>query len=1327
MKINRKIKPFLITFIILSSIIGFALAKTSDFNDFTGEGHGSCHGNITQSSSGYVTISSSSGTSVKPSETFTISIQVISFTEAQGNSIAVGFPSGTPGRGDNKEFTFDTTQKSASIDGSGNSIVIDFQITAPTSEQSYTIHADAIYRAGGSSSYFAHGDFFITVESLNTPPRFNNLIETADPLELGQEEIISVEVTDIETSISTVLFELENINYTMSKIIGDTYEYSWIPTTIGLKSYKIFANDTNDSWNSTSGSINVIDSSKPVLSSLIESADPLELGQAETIQINATDLSGISQVLIEINNVNYTMINLIGSIWEYSNWIPATTGEKIYKIYANDTEGNWNSLTDSITVQDTVKPSLTGLTESADPLELGETEVIQINATDLSGITTVLIEIANINYTMTNIGGLTWEYNGWVPTNTGIKLYTIHANDGEGNWNSLTSSIIIQDTIKPSLVNLVESADPLELGETEIIQINATDLSGITTVLIEIANINYTMTNIGGLTWEYNSWVPTNTGIKLYTIHANDGEGNWNSLANSITVQDTTSPKFKYLIESADPLPLGQNQTISINVYDSPGSGVKDVFLEYYNINHTMNFIGFNTWRWSNWKPLSIGNFNYTIYMVDNNDNTNVTSGSFTVFITEGPTIENLSKSADPLELGQLETIQADVIDTEGVSKVIIEIDGLNYTMTNIGGKRYEYTWKPEITGTEIFKIYANDSLNNWNQLVDSIVVLDTTPPTIGNLTENYDPLELGDTIIISIDAKDLSGIKEVIIEFENTNHTMNYIGGNTWVYDTWIPDTINNYTYIVYSEDNSDNWNTTVGVIKVIDTTSPILTNLYESADPLELGQTELIQINAIDLSPIIYMLIEIEGTNYTMSNIGGSLWEYNNWLPTSTGIKLYKIYTSDVSNNRNLLIANISVIDNKGPVLSNLNENWDPLELGETELIQINVTDLSGVSHVLIEIEGVNRTMSKVGSFIWEYNNWAPNSVGLKLYKIYANDTFGNWNSITNNITVVDTNGPTLFSLLESADPLELGETELIQINLTDFSSVFQVFIEINGVNYTMTNIEGMIWQYNSWIPNSIGIKDYFIYGRDSYNNWNSLKSNITVIDTVTPNLFNLSEFTEPIELGSIPIIQVDVEDFSPITLVVLETESVNYTMTFYQGSTWRTDLWTPNITGLKSYKVFAFDSSNNHDFLQGNITIIDTTGPSFYNLLKPDTPILPGESVTIQVEIIDFSGVSEVIIEYEGSNFTMINNLGDIWEYNILISVNKGELTFIIHAKDNNNNWNSLIDSIIVMEQQIKNSPITMTELTDLFIFSSIIFIIAFGILLIVKASKTKRFIH
>ena len=911
MKNSKKISSILITTILFLSVTGLVIARTSQFNDFTGEGHGSCHGNITQSGSGYISLSSSSGSSVNPSETFTITIQILSFSEAQGNSIVVGFPSGSPGLGDNKDFSFNTTQESISIAGSGNSATIDFQVTAPSTEQTYTLHSDAIYRAGGSSSYFAHGDFIVTVEVSNNPPQFSNVVESSDPLEFGQQETFQVDVTDSETNVDTVFIELEGTNYTMSNIVGDTFEYNWTPNTFGIKNYVFYANDTDGSWNSTSGSINIIDTTLPNLTNLLESADPLELGQTETIQINVTDLSSISHVLIGFSGVNYTM------------------------------------------------------------------------------------------------------------------------------------------------------------------------------------------TKVSSATWEFNSWTPTSTGIILYTIYANDTEGNWNLINDNITVMDTIAPTYSDLIESADPLPLGQNETININVYDTPGSGVKEVILEYDNINHTMTFIGVNTWTWSNWKPSFIGTFDYTIYMTDNSNKLNTTSGSIDVFTSAGPTIQNMSKSANPLELGQFETIQVDVDDVDGVSDIFIEIGGINYTMANVGGIRYEYAWLPSSVGTKLFTIHANDSLNNWNQLSDSISVQDTTPPNLANLVENFDPLELGNTLTISIDATDLTGINQIKFEINGVNITMSHIGGNTWSNNTWLPVNVNSYSYTIYAQDNSNNWNSTSGSIEVVDTISPELSNLYEEFDPLELGLSETIQINITDFAPINSVIIEIEGLNYTMLKISSNTWEYNGWTPSITGLKIYTIFVNDSSNNMVSLTSNISVIDTTVPVLSGLFENADPLELGQTEIIRIEVTDFSGISHVLIEINGANYTMTYVSGTKWEYSTWTPSSLGLKLYTIYANDTINNWVSLDNNITVTDTIGPTLFNMNKNSESIFLGQSVSIQVDVTDLSDINEVIIELENSNHTMIFVNGNTWEINDLTPSITGTLIFTIYARDSLGNWNS-NSYIIMVNT-------------------------------------------------------------------------------------------------------------------------------------------------------------------------------------------------------------------------------------
>jgi len=243
------------------------------------------------------------------------------------------------------------------------------------------------------------------------------------------------------------------------------------------------------------------------------------------------------------------------------------------------------------------------------------------------------------------------------------------------------------DTDSPTWANLTESADPLELGNNEIISIDVSDASGINRVYLEYGSVNHSMTYVSGVIWQNDTWVPNSVGNYSYIIWMEDNYNNWNSTSGSIKVVDTTSPLYSDLIESADPLKLGQNETILIKVFDSPGSGVNQTLLEYGSLNHTMIFIGEDTWSWNNWKPSSDGIYPYKIYMQDMQNNWNATpTCNITVITTTAPVIENLTESADPLELGYNITITVDVFDNNSVSIVLIELEDINYTMSNLGG-----------------------------------------------------------------------------------------------------------------------------------------------------------------------------------------------------------------------------------------------------------------------------------------------------------------------------------------------------------------------------------------------------------------------------------------------------------------------------------------------------------------------------------------------------------------------------------------------------------------------------------------------------------------
>ncbi|MFX1380512.1 MAG: S8 family serine peptidase [Promethearchaeota archaeon] len=593
--------------------------------------------------------------------------------------------------------------------------------------------------------------------------------------------------------------------------------------------------------------------------------------------------------------------------------------------------------------------------------------------------------------------------------------------------------------------------------------------------------------------------------------------GNGRIDGTTIFGPDNAPPSFSNLIESADPIELGNTEVISIDVIDP--SGVNQVIIEFEGSNHSMVNIGGITWQYDAWIPLSIGNYTYTIYMGDNNNNWGSVSGSIRV-VEKGsditpPTYSNLIESADPLKLGKTEVISIDVTDQSGVNKVNIEFEGLTHSMINIGGDTWQYdSWTPSSPGTYTYTIYMEDNYENLASVSGSISVIDgssdTTPPTLVKLTESADPLELGNKELIFADVIDDSGVNQVLIEFEGSNHSMRRIGGNVWLYDSWIPSSIGIYPYTIHMEDIFNNWGSVSDSIEVIegdsDTTPPTYSNLIESADPLELGNTEVISIDVTDPSGINQVRIEFEESVYSMTNIGGDTWQYNSWTPSSIGIYPYTISMEDNNNNWGFVSDSIQVIEGGSditpPTYSNLIENADPLELGNTEIILIDVTDPSGINQVLIKIEGLTHSMINIGGDTWQYNSWIPSNTGLFPYTIYMEDNNNNWNYVSDSIQVLDTNPPTCIILTNNTTPLELGNSKLIMVKARDISGINQVLIEYEGLTDYLTNLGGDVWQYKDFFPSNIGNCIYTIKIEDNNNNWNSTSASIEVRDTIAPN---------------------------------------------------------------------------------------------------------------------------------------------------------------------------------------------------------------------------------
>ncbi|MFX1324968.1 MAG: S8 family peptidase [Promethearchaeota archaeon] len=410
----------------------------------------------------------------------------------------------------------------------------------------------------GFDIYFGHG----RIDANNifgpdiSPPTYSNLIESADPLLFGSTEIITIDVFD-PSGVNKVLIEFEGSNHSMSKVGVETWQYdSWTPSTTGTFPYTIYMEDINSLWGSVSDSIEVKeDSEPPVYSNLQESADPLELGNTEIISISIIDLSGINQVIIEFEGSNHSMISVGSNTWQSDTWVPSSTGIYPYTIYMEDNSDHWNSVSNSIRVVDTISPTCTILTNNTAPLELGNSRLIQVKVIDISGIDQVMIEFEGSTDYLTDLGGDVWQYKDFLPSKIGTCSYTIHMEDNNDNWASISDNIEVRDTMTPYAPTLIKYPSGDVSESISFDWEDGYDASGILYYKLIIDNESYPLTtpgnifeieieNLGPESSYYELEAPLDLGTYYFFLYQIDGAGHQSPSTTGIfTVVFPTSEK----------------------------------------------------------------------------------------------------------------------------------------------------------------------------------------------------------------------------------------------------------------------------------------------------------------------------------------------------------------------------------------------------------------------------------------------------------------------------------------------------------------------------------------------------------------------------------------------------------------------------------------------------------------------------------------------------------------------------------------------------------------------------------------------------------------
>ncbi|MEW5937584.1 MAG: carboxypeptidase regulatory-like domain-containing protein [Candidatus Thermoplasmatota archaeon] len=680
---------------------------------------------------------------------------------------------------------------------------------------------------GNNATHPVTGNHTMLIYELE-PPEISAVSALPSPAEYPTPVNVSALVTD-GYNVETVTLWVEMPDSSTSNTTMDydpgTGRY-YLNTTyplLGTYNYTIWANDTFDNWNYSSGSFVVQDTLAPT-----SAVQPLTAYwySSPSVSVNATASdTGIGVASVELwyrfstNNSTWGPAwTLFGtdtaSPWSWS--FDFLMGDGYYQLHSEavDSAGNpeVKNVAEAVCALDTTPP-----TSSVDaiPQYWYPAANLTINAT----ASDTLIGISGVElwyrFSSDNSTWGAWELFGadtaqpWSWTfnfSDGDGYYEFYAIGMDGLGNTETKSAAeascALDALPPTILNLSAVPDPCELGQTINVSAIVADVSGIEGAWVEIRQAgsivgNYSMNRSGDNYWC--RYTPGALGTVSIVLSAKDNNDQWNVSSIAILVQDTTGPTIG--TPSITPSFPEVKGMVNITAQVTDAAGVAGCWLNLSDpagewvANLTMDEIDVGTFRASRQLDI-LGTYDFVIWAVDENSVSAFRAGEVTTRDTQPPVAD--AGPAQAVTMGAVVTFDASLsTDNYGIENCTWQFNDngvkrlygvvVNYTFTSPdnytitltvrdygGNEDTALTWvnvsAPSGTGTVTGTVLDENSrpVEGATVYVEGYPSIETTTDHLGRFTLTWVPIG-NQTLIIVKDGFQRRSVTVNVLQDQST------------------------------------------------------------------------------------------------------------------------------------------------------------------------------------------------------------------------------------------------------------------------------------------------------------------------------------------------------------------------------------------------------------------------------------------------------------------------------------------------------------------------------------------------------------------------------
>ncbi len=1104
-------------------------------------------------------------------------------TSLANSPINMSIGTTSPSSGGNYSFEIETWDTNHFVNRTGVTIWVDtwipfFYTFSPTNGTTNSINQTLIYSVydnNGQPCIFENNSVNYTLPTCDTGPDYFNFtaISGFNTIKIfANDSVNNTNVTNMSFTVDlstpslnisspqnrTYISRNITVNYTSSDIDGfpltcilqktdspgaenvtmtDCQNITLWYTSEGLITMKIFSIDSGGNTNVSNVTF-TIDTSIPFF--YIDS--PIN---GTTRWLNQTLIYRVfgndgDSCIFENNSVNYTLSECDSS-YSYFNFT-AIPGLNTIKIFANDSDNNWNVTNMSFTV-DLSKPEISIVF----PLNITTNDsnqgaVFDVSDADGQPITCVMQNNSFGNWTINDC-----HYLPFVPQR-GWNTIKIFATDAAGNENVSNISFTV-DQINGSY-SLPTPGNGSFL-QTNFTYVNVTIDSyyPADSCILQWNGTNETMSMATSKTYCYKNKTSLTDGIHRFKIFMNTTINATGHTNLTSVIVDTSVPN----ITIRSPLNMTYNSSNTNLNITATDDGLSGCILQNNSINYTID-CDINMTIFASYGPNTIKIFAY-----DSAGNTNVSIVSFTT-VDFPPSILLTSPQNTTYKSTNM-TLTVNASDSDGQPVTcVLQNNTVNFsiscdtTMNFIG-----------VEGQNTIKIFANDTGNNSNVSIVSFTV-DSSPPSI-NIFSPMNKTYNTSNITLNYTTSDSDGLPiTCIYQDKDAPGAQNYSMSNC-----------NNVSFIASEGQNT---------IKVFVVDTPGNVNMSKVSFTVDasfpspyLLEPKNKTYHTLSLS-LAYQATDNDGLpcvfennsiNYTLQSCHDN-YEFLGFYAIP-GFNIVKLFTNDSANNTNVTVRSFTV-DLSAPTV-NITSPTNTTYTSTNISINYTATDADGFPlRCFLEYNGANSSLANCTNITFLASS------GFNTVKIFVNDSGDNSNSSFVSFTVDATPPEIYISYPENTTYNSLNQTFIFTIN--DSDDQLTCIIENNTVNYTMPSCDGFNFTAIA------GDNNMKLFVTDSANNTN-VSSISFRIDTTPPSIIIYSPTSTTYSSTNISLSFVASDIYDPPQQCVFENNGVNTSIAGCINITFIAPAGSNNI------KVFASDSGGNTDVSSVSFTVTTSTGDS------------------------------------------------------------------------------------------------------------------------------------